>query len=194
MVSVKFHPRGGFQMRVNQAFLSAPEAVISALGHYLQTRSRSSWKEVCNYVATLTPDPKPSLRVTLATQGRIFDLQSILDRINQIYFEDALDCRITWSRAGRVTRRARTRTIRYGSFNKSLNLIRINPLLDDPRVPPEFLDYIVFHELLHALVPSERRTARWRHHHGSFALLERRYPDHARMKQMASDLVGILPA
>lgn len=194
LVSVKFLPLGVASARLSERFLDAPDDVILALGHYLRDRDRSCWRVVRDFVASLTPLPALPRRLSVVTQGRVYDLAIIRDRINRIYFEGALDCRITWSRHGTAARQARSRSLRYGSFNRSLNLVRINPLLDDRRVPPEFLDYIVFHEMLHAAVPSERRSSRWRHHHGRFAIQESRYPEVDRMQRLARELIPVLLA
>ncbi len=192
MVSVKFDFLGQPRLRINQVFLDAPEAVIASLGHYLKTRSRVAWKQVGNFVASRDPKTRPVQPVIVQTKGRVFDLAMIRDRINRLYFNGSLDCRIGWAKVGQHRRNARSRTIRYGTYNKALNLIRINPILDDSRVPAIFMDYIVFHELLHAAVPSERGRGRWRHHHGSYRIQERRFPDHALMQKIAADLVMIL--
>jgi len=34
-------------------------------------------------------------------------------------------------------------------------MIRIHPLLDAPFVPTWFLEYVIYHEMLHAVVPEE---------------------------------------
>lgn len=192
MVSVRFDFLGRPRVRLSQAFLTAPETVVAALGHYLQTRSRVSWKQVCDFVASREPEPVPTRQVTVFSKGRVFDLTPIRERVNQQYFNGALDCRIGWAKPGRRRRYARTRTLRYGTYNKALNLIRINPALDDERVPAEFLEYIVFHEMLHAAVPSKRGGSRWNHHHLSYRQLERQYPDHAKMQKLATHLVTVL--
>jgi predicted SprT family Zn-dependent metalloprotease len=192
LVSVRFDFLGRPRLRLSHAFLNAPETVIGALGQYLQTRSRASWKIVCDFVASREPEPGAVHPVTVQAKGRVFDLAVIRDRINLQYFKGALDCRIGWAKPGRRRRLARTRTLRYGTYNKALNLIRINPVLDDERVPAEFMDYIVFHELLHAAVPSQRGGSRWTHHHTSYRKLESQYPNHAQMQKLATQLVTVL--
>jgi hypothetical protein len=192
MVSARFSPNN-VTLRLNQAFLSAPTDVIDALGCYLAVRSRLEWKKVAAFASSLEPEGAVNTRLpSLVTKGQVYDLEMIRDRINRLHFEGRIDCRIAWARPGRNHYRARTRIIRYGTYNRSLNLVRINPLLDDLKVPAEFLDYIVFHEMLHAAVPSANGRGRWRHHHGSFRLLERRYPGYEKMKQLAGDLVSVL--
>lgn len=192
MVSARFSPNG-VTLRLTHAFLSAPADVIEALGRYLAVRSRADWRKVAAFASFLEPAGEGHARpMDLVTKGRVYDLAPIRDRINSLHFDGQIECRIAWARPGRNRRMARTRTIRYGTYNKSLNLVRINPLLDDLKVPAEFLDYIVFHEMLHAAVPSANGRGRWRHHHGSFRLLERRYPGYEKMKQLAGDLVSVL--
>ena len=192
LVSVRFDAGGAARVRLSQSFLAAPDEVVTALGQYLAKRSRAAWQAVGRYVASLSPAPASQRAVTLPTQGSVYDLALIRERVNRLYFNGRLDCRVGWSREGAVRRRARTRTIRYGSYNKAQNLVRINPALDDAQVPPEFVEYIVFHEMLHAAVPSEKGGSRWNHHHPTYRMLERAYPDHARMTQLAETLVHLL--
>ena len=192
MASVKFPPAGAPRLRISHLFLSAPDRVLEALGRYLASRDAHLWAVVRAF-AKSTPPPSPgfSKPSRLPTRGRCYDLAAIRDHISRLYFNGELSPDIGWSRGGR-RRHAVRRVIRYGTYNAALNLIRINPLLDSPQVPREFLEYIVFHEMLHAAVPSSSTLRRWRHHHGAFRVLERRYPDYDRMRQMGRDLVSRL--
>ncbi len=188
LVSIRFAAAGSPRVRLSRVFLAAPDEVVAALGQYLAKRSRAAWRVVVRYVRAHSPEPVIPRPVTLPTQGAVYDLALIRDQVNRLYFDGRLDCRVGWGRTGQARQRARTRTIRYGSYSKAHNLVRINPVLDDARVPVEFVEYIVFHELLHAAVPSERGDSRWLHHHETYRKLERRFPDLARMQAMASDL------
>lgn len=191
LVSVRFEPGGAARVRLSQAFLAAPDEVVTALGQYLAKRSRAAWQMVGRYVASLTPALAAARAVTLPTQGTVYDLALIRDRVNSLYFNGRLDCRIGWGREGKSRRQARTRTIRYGSYNKAQNLVRIHPALDNARVPPEFVDYIVFHEMLHAAVPSVKGGARWKHHPPTYRMLERSFPDHRRMQKLAEEFIHL---
>jgi hypothetical protein len=191
MVSVRFDPLGMVRLRVDRAFGQAPDAVIDALGRYLRTRHAGDWQVVSHYAGSLTPTPRPAALRQLLTQGRVHDLAVIRDRVNHEYFQGRLACRIGWGALGRRHRRARTRSIRYGSYVKAQDLVRINPLLDDLRVPADFVAYIVFHEMLHAVVPSEPGVRR-RHHHAMYRRLEQRFPDFERMRRLSSELVNVL--
>lgn len=192
MVSVRFGLGGRPRVRVHEAFLAAPEPIAVSLGQYLSTRARADWRVVADYAGTIRPVAAESRRVAVRTRGRVYDLAVIHEAVNRRYFNGQVKCRIGWGGFGRRRRRARSRHIRYGSYNAALNLVRIHPLLDDERVPLEFMEYIVFHELLHAAVPSERGAGRWRHHPGHYRTLERQFPDLERMQRLSRELVEVL--
>jgi hypothetical protein len=192
LISVRFEAGGGARVRVSRAFLAAPDETILALGRYLARRSREAWQVVGRYVSALAPEPASVRPVRLPTRGQVYDLEAIRDRINRLHFNGGLKCRVGWGRPGPPRRRARTRTIRYGSYCKAQNLVRINPLLDDARVPAEFVEYIVFHEMLHAAVPSEKGEGRWAHHHETYRTMEQRFPGYPRMRALAAELVKVL--
>jgi len=61
-----------------------------------------------------------------------------------------------------VTRRSREprRAIRLGSYSSLERVIRIHPVLDRAWVPRYFVAYIVYHEMLHHMIPSARGTSR----------------------------------
>lgn len=191
MLSVRFGPDGSVRVRADRGFGHAPEAVIQAMGRYLRGRHAKDWAVVSRFAGGLTPADRPPAPRQLLSRGRIHDLALIRDHVNRDFFQGRLSCGIGWGTRGRRRRRAWTRTIRYGSYIKAQNLVRINPLLDDPRVPAEFVRYIVFHEMLHAVVPSELGERR-RHHHATFRQLERRFPDYERMRRLSAELVDVL--
>jgi len=53
----------------------------------------------------------------------------------------------------------RGRTIRFGSYLADQDLIRIHPALDAAWVPRYFLESIVYHEMLHAVIPIAREES-----------------------------------
>ena len=194
MMSMRFDGED-VRLRLDHRFLLAPDDVIRAVGQYLETRSIAGRAVIRAYVSGLVPDGAgvacPLRRIT---RGRVYDLQAIRDRVNRRHFSGRLTCGITWGRPGVSRRwRVRIRTRRYGSYVKAEDLVRINPVLDDARVPLEFVEYIVFHEMLHAVVPSRRSNGQCRHHHSGFRAMERRYPDIRRMQRLAKELVRLRP-
>ncbi len=60
------------------------------------------------------------------------------------------------------------------------SLIRIHPVLDNLWVPRFFVRYIIFHELLHHLIPTRIQGRRRICHGPEFRAHERAYPDYQR--------------
>jgi hypothetical protein len=62
-------------------------------------------------------------------------------------------------------------------------MIRVHPLLDRSFVPAWFLEYVIFHEMLHAVVPDRfDRSGRRLIHHDGFTEKERQYRHFRRAK------------
>lgn len=190
MASVRFHPGGEVRVRLDRAFLAAPEEVHAALREYIQRPSAQAWRPVRCFAMSIPPSARRRDR-PLSPKGSVYDLEPIRDSVNRQFFGGRLKSRITWGRP-HAAANGRGHSIRYGTYTKADDLVRINPLLDDARVPPEFVRYIVFHELLHAAVPAEISDGRIHHHHASYRALERQYPEIRRMRRLSSELVLIL--
>src|SRR5437868_1276317 len=92
-------------------------------------------------------------------EGLHFDLKEIFDRINSEYFSSRMHgYRIIW---GRKRKSPPKTTFVFASIQEEDRLIRVHPLLDASFVPVWFMEYVVYHEMLHAFVPEGRtRTGR----------------------------------
>lgn len=87
-------------------------------------------------------------------EGEYFDLQAIFDKINQQYFRSKplRGYTITWGRRRKLPPKE---YFVFGTIQEEDRIIRIHPRLDAPFVPTWFLEYVVYHEMLHARVPDE---------------------------------------
>ncbi|OVE76391.1 hypothetical protein BVX97_01250 [bacterium E08(2017)] len=182
----------GISIRMHKAFISAPWDVLHALGRYLRGRRRKDWKIVSDYAGSIvTDDDGPVVPAKLKSKGKVYDLKAVGKSVNDEFFSSRVKFRIGWSRARpeRKRRRTRGRYIRFGSWVKQTQTIRIHPVLDDSRVPIEFVRYIVFHEMLHAVVPQVNRNGRQYDHSAEFRKLERAYPGFERMKLISKWIV-----
>ena len=113
--------------------------------------------------------------------GTTYNLQEIMHAINQEYFEGKLSLPITWW--GNPLRVARTKRT-LGSYHFATGLIRIHRMLDHPHFPSYFISYIVYHEMLHHLLPPLKRKVRGRRsHHAQFCAKEREFRDFARARE-----------
>jgi len=111
---------------------------------------------------------------SFAEKGRFFDLGAIFDKINARYFRNRLrGYSIVWGRK----RKQRPKTYMvFGTIQEEDRIIRIHPLLDRAFVPTWFLEYVVYHEMLHAMVPDEYdENGRRLVHHDKFLEKERRF-------------------
>ena len=106
------------------------------------------------------------------TEGDVHDLDAYRDRVLEMLSRDDLnDIKIMWGRAG-----TGTRSIRFGSYDFGQRLIRIHPKLDQSWVPDYFVEFVVYHEYLHAVVPPTRNKKRYNYHPPEFKQLEAQYP------------------
>jgi hypothetical protein len=179
---VSFRPGdSGVQVRLQAAFLSAPGRALAALSRWIARGRGACPKLVREFVKAAaarlhaeSPLPPAPLRaIRLRPAGRCHDLAPIYERVNREFFGGDIRAPITWGRLARLNRRVRCR--RMGSFNHRRGLISINPVLDRPEVPEFFIEFIVYHEMLHAAQPAG--TRRW--HGREFHAAERRGPHYA---------------
>lgn len=115
-------------------------------------------------------------------EGRYFDLKAIFNKLNAKYFRYALrDYTITWGRRRKLPPRE---YFVFGTIQEEDRLIRIHPLLDAPFVPLWFLQYVIYHEMLHSVVPDEfDASGRRRVHTERFARREQKFPLYARARR-----------
>ncbi len=108
-------------------------------------------------------------------QGRHFDLAPLFAKLNRLYFEDRVRVRhLSWS--PRASRRI------LGHYDPAHETIVVNRRLDHPLVPRHVVEFILYHEMLHAFLGEEDCGSQRRFHHPEFRRAERRFVDYARAK------------
>ena len=113
-------------------------------------------------------------QLNLRHEGTDFDLRAIFNDLNERYFRGRLrGYSIMWGR--RRKHRPREHFI-FGTIQEEDRVIRINPALDQPFVPLWFLQYVLYHEMLHSVVPDENSGRRRRVHTEEFNRREREFP------------------
>jgi hypothetical protein len=112
----------------------------------------------------------------LPNRGRYHDLDIILADLRARYFSDCPAVSICW---GRWSGRTQPRSIRFGAYLPKAQLIRIHPALDQAFVPRSFVEFIVYHELLHHVIPPVRLNGRYQIHSAAFRRREREFPAYA---------------
>jgi hypothetical protein len=118
----------------------------------------------------------------LQDEGRYFDLRAIFESLNEKHFRGRLrGYKVMW---GRRRKQRPKEYFVFGTIQEEDRIIRINPLLDQPFVPLWFLKYILYHEMLHSVVPDESRSGgRRRVHTDEFNRREREFPNYRRARR-----------
>jgi predicted metal-dependent hydrolase len=117
--------------------------------------------------------------------GKTYDLRSLFDRLNRLYFDGKVEAEIRWSK--RTVGKARTKVL-LGAYSPSKKTITLSRRLDSPQVPLYFVEHIVFHEMLHAIFPSEKH----RMHTPKFRAYEKLHPDFERAIAWEKSSIKIL--
>lgn len=187
MVSVRPDPFGvGLRMSVHRIFLDAGEPVLHALADFARRDTPAESHAVVRaYIAEnqhrasqvdVYSPPRPRKGTAL---GKVHHLEPRARRLNEEHFEGRLDFRICWG-SGQGGCNRRQRHVTLGTWSLAQRLIRIHPMLDHPHVPLYFLDFIVYHEMVHIAVPSSLGGGgRLLHHGPEFRAMEARYPLYA---------------
>jgi len=163
MLSIK-KGRGKFNLRIHRIFLEAEESVIQAVADFIRNRKLAR-PVIQAFIRQRSSslNPRAERKALLRTDGVSHCLATLFDRVNAEYFQGEITASITW---GRRAPGRRTRRVTLGSYCRASRTIRVNPLLDRKTVPGFFLEFIIYHEMLHAslgtVVKNGRRSVHFR--------------------------------
>ncbi|MEY4575606.1 MAG: hypothetical protein RL701_309 [Pseudomonadota bacterium] len=168
------------EVRLHHMFLCGGEALWATLGEYLFEGDLDAATLIARYVEKNRDRIRRAKRrrIPLATAGTHHDLDEIYRAVNARYFENSVEAKITWGRDATQQQRAVRRSIKLGSYTARDRLIRIHPALDADFVPRFFVEYIVYHEMLHYVVPPTVRRGRRDLHGANFTARERQFHDY----------------
>lgn len=164
MVSVLERRRNYARLSIHEMFLEAPNSVVEALVYLLKNkRNDASSKLIHNYIDQNSSKYEYNDQLDkskLITQGKVYDLDELYQKINATYFSSSLNLHITWFG---TQQKLPKRQISFGLYHEPLKLIKINRLLDTFDVPQFFVEFIIYHEMLHEIyrpkrMPSGRRS------------------------------------
>jgi hypothetical protein len=171
---------GALDVRVHHMFLDADPFTQAALGRYLRFGDPAANATIGSYIESNQQRIRPpSPRHSLRTRGQHHDLKAMFGRLNDTYFQGMVDASVTWGRAAKRPMRQRT-SIKLGTYCADRKLIRIHPALDRSWVPRYFVEYVVFHEMLHHMMPMPIRDGRRELHTPEFRESEMRFRQYAR--------------
>jgi len=103
-----------------------------------------------------------------SAQGSVYDLDRMFSKLNRRYFDSNLEKpALTWSQR-------KTRSI-LGHHDRVYETITISKSLDSTQVPEWFVEYILYHEMLHIKHAAKMINGRRYYHTTAFRLDERRF-------------------
>src|SRR6266536_5785694 len=103
-----------------------------------------------------------------SAKGSVYDLDKMFSKLNRRYFDSTLEKpALTWSQR-------KTRSI-LGHHDRVYETITISKSLDSSQVPDWFVEYILYHEMLHIRHMARMINGRRYYHTTAFRLDERRF-------------------
>ena len=104
-------------------------------------------------------------------QGGVFDLDRMFDELNGRYFQGSIARpRLGWS----LTPSRRL----LGHYDPAHHAIVVSSVFDTPKTPA-YIEYVLYHEMLHIKHPTEHRNERRCVHTPAFRAEEKRFPRYA---------------
>ena len=192
MVSYK-RIAGRLRFRLHHMFAEAGDDVVRAVAGFTGRARKVHGRLIDLFIkqhrALIRSTPSRS-EGPLQTRGLVHDLADIYGSLNARHFDNRVQARIGWGRRAPGRRR---RSIKMGVYLHEQKLIRLHPALDDQRVPRLFVELVVFHEMLHQVIPpSEGESGRRCVHGREFREAERRFPGYERARAWEKANLGML--
>lgn len=191
-IDVRFYPYAGLRhtirirsghvyVRLSDICKDCPPEVIRALAFVLVARLLGKKAPVVHDRIyrdySLTPEVMRSSdiarrrrgrKIISSAQGRTYDLDKLFFKLNRKYFDSSLEKpTITWSQR-------KTRSI-LGHHDRVYETITISKSLDSPQVPDWFVEFILYHEMLHIKHAARMINGRRYYHTAAFRIDERRF-------------------
>ncbi len=199
-IDVRFYPYAGLHhtirirsgrvyVRISDIFTSAPLDVHRALAFVLVAKLLSmrtpdkheqAYRDyACSPQVLRASDisrRRRGRKLISSAQGNLYDLNLLFARLNRRHFEGMLEKpTLTWSQR-------RTRRI-LGHHDPVHDTIVISKTLDAKDVPEWFVEYILFHEMLHIKHPAQLIRGRRYYHTNAFRSEEQRFPYYEQAQQ-----------
>ncbi len=197
MISVRTEP-DRFVLRLHHMFLGAAPEIVTALARYVERDDRRSSEQLNRYIDSharriRNPRRRELRPRALEPRGEVHDLRAIFDDLNARYFAGTITATITWgTRLSPQLRGRQRRSLKMGSYCVEDRLIRIHPSLDRTSIPPEFLAWIVYHEMLHQKHDMPLRGGRRQFHTPAFLAEEARYEHYESARRWEREHLDLL--
>jgi len=188
MLSVRKKAEGA-EVRLHRMFLHAGPDICREVAELIR-KGRCRRQIIRSFIRQNSHllKQKSPVRRTERVTGQQHCLKTMYESLNREYFDKKISASITW---GRSNSRQRVKMRTLGSYHAETNTIRINPLLDKKTVPAYFLEFIVYHEMLHAYMGITTRNGRRSIHSKEFRLQEKKYENYRKAMEWESIRFGL---
>ncbi len=169
---------GFLSISLHHIFLYAKEKILEAVADFIKN-PRSRPEILKDFIKNNHLTIRKKICRPDKARGKCYNLTECIERLNKKYFENKIDAKIGW---GRQSRKG-ARKIALGSCKIKSAEITINPLLDNPHIPEYFLEFIVYHEMLHIFLGFEEKNGRKYAHTSVFRDYEKRFEEYEKAKE-----------
>jgi len=178
LISSHYNKQGVIVARVQHAFRAADKRTMRALARFIIKPTRPCRRIIDEFLdknQDLIQSMARAARAEcpLRSKGAVHDLAKALAKVKREYGIKVGGIRIGWSAPPRRTKRRGS--IKFGSYCQTTRTIRVHPDLDSADVPDYFVEYIIYHELLHAVFVPEPGGGRRGVHTREFLRFEKKF-------------------
>ena len=172
LLSLRGSRSEGLRLSLHEQLLDHPEAIaaipawIAGDGRQPEPALQQALEAVQQRMRQLRP-PGPDLPTLVGP----LDLMATAERVRGMWFPHLSLPTMRWGRGSNGVRRR----VRFAAYKRRPPTIIVNPILDQPWVASDFIDFVVFHELCHhaqAMRPIPGETP----HSTRFKAWESRFP------------------
>ncbi len=192
MASVRRRSAGVYEVRLQKLFLDSPPEVLDELAAMVTGKNQDR-RAVRAFVDARLADGDPLVVRKKALpagdkrgQGQCHDLAAYARELNSLYLNNRSTAAIVW---GRKNKKRGLRSIRFACYDITRNMIIMNRKMDSPAIPRYFVEFILFHEMLHEVLGVGERADGRRDIHGKvFKLMETTFPDYDKALRFEKEL------
>ncbi len=175
-VNVVSMKRGSFGIRVRiaRSLLGLGSQIIEPVVGFVARRPLAD-EQLRQLIRQIPVASKPvsKRRIMIRSQGYFHDLRTIAGK-ELAHLEGLSDIHITWGQRRGIKKGQRH--IRFGSYDCERRVVRVHPLLDNPKVPSWFIGFVIYHECLHEVLGFDVVNGRRRPHSKEFRKREAEHP------------------
>ncbi len=164
-------------VNLHKEFVQASEPVIHSLADYIKGERGAKTVPLKRFVHEVVCgiDLSSQGKKVGSAQGVYWDLQALYNDLESKYFDTPLNLHVAWF--GTRKRRKMPKKSTLGLYYDMRRMVKIHVLLDNPKVPQYVVEYVLYHEMAHAICPAEvTRFGKVVVHTKKFHSIEEQYP------------------